>query len=178
MATVRQQIVDATLALVADRGVSGTSVDDIAAAAGVAKGSIFYNFGTKSGLIESIIVTGVGELSAQLRAAVDGLEGEAAVRVLVRVALERVREKPDFARLVVTEIFRRDRDWQDAIALVRSELMGQFAAAARQAWPERDADLTAAALFGATLVAGLEWLVFQPERTLDEVLAAVYARVG
>ena len=27
----------------------------------------------------------------------------------------------------------------------------------------------------ATLVAGLEWLVFQPERSFDEVLAAVIA---
>ena len=31
------------------------------------------------------------------------------------------------------------------------------------------------ALFGATLVAGLDWLVFQPERTLDEVRQAVIA---
>ena len=60
----KEQIVEAALALVAERGFAATSVDDIAAAAGVAKGSIFYNFGSKAGLFESIISQGVGRLTA------------------------------------------------------------------------------------------------------------------
>jgi hypothetical protein len=45
------------------------------------------------------------------------------------------------------------------------------------AWPERDATLTAAALFGATVITGLEWLVFQPERSLEDVRDAVLATI-
>ena len=43
--------------------------------------------------------------------------------------------------------------------------------------PHRDPSLTAAAMFGATLVAGLEWLAFQPERPAEDVQRAVLATV-
>src|SRR6478609_4575478 len=172
-ATTREHIVEAALALVADRGFTATSVDDIASAAGVAKGSVFYNFGSKSGLFEAIITEGVTRLTAALRAAADGLHGREALEALVTELLTQVRAHPDFAKLMVAETFRTGRSWQDSIRLVRDESMGAFAAVVAETWPERDPSLTAAALFGATLLAGLEWLVFQPDRTIEDVRAAV-----
>ena len=94
----REAIMDAATELFAARGVTSTSIDDIAAAAGIAKGSIYYNFESKAGLVED------------LRAA--GAEGVVA-------------------------------------------------------------DVQAAAIVGATLMAGLEWLVFHPERSYGQVIAAV-----
>ena len=158
----RDHIVEAALALVADRGFTATSVDDIASAAGVAKGSVFYNFGSKSGLFEAIITEGVARLTAALRAASDGLHGRDALEALVTELLTQIRAHPDFAKLMVAETFRTGRSWQDSIRLVREESMGAFAAVVAETWPDRDPSLTAAALFGATLLAGLEWLVFQP----------------
>lgn len=175
--STRQHIVDAALALVADRGVTATSVDDIAAAAGVAKGSVFYNFGTKEALFEAIIAEGVDRLTHALRGAADGLTGRAAIEALVGELLAQVRAHPDFAKLAVAEAFRTGRTWQDSIRQLREDAMGTFADVVARAWPERDASLTAAALFGATLVAGLDWLVFQPERSLDDVRGAVLAAV-
>ena len=172
-ATTREHIVEAALALVADRGFTATSVDDIASAAGVAKGSVFYNFGSKSGLFEAIITEGVTRLTAALRGAADGLHGRDALEALVTELLTQVRAHPDFAKLMVAETFRTGRSWQDSIRLVRDESMGAFAAVVAETWPDRDPSLTAAALFGATLLAGLEWLVFQPDRTLEDVRTAV-----
>jgi AcrR family transcriptional regulator len=173
--SVRQQIVDAALSLVADRGIGATSVDDIAAVAGVAKGSVFYNFGSKSGLFAAIITDGVARLTEALRAAAEGRTGGAAIEGVVTELLTQIRDHPDFAKLVATEIFRRGRDWQESIGIIRRDAMGIFADAVRQVRPECDTSLAGAALFGATLVAGLDWLVFQPERTLDEVRQAVIA---
>ena len=172
-ATTREHIVEAALALVADRGFTATSVDDIASAAGVAKGSVFYNFGSKSGLFEAIITEGVTRLTAALRGAAEGLHGRDALEALVTELLTQVRAHPDFAKLMVAETFRTGRSWQDSIRVVRDESMGAFATVVAETWPERDPSLTAAALFGATLLAGLEWLVFQPERSLDDVRTAV-----
>jgi len=172
-ATTREHIVEAALALVADRGFTATSVDDIASAAGVAKGSVFYNFGSKSGLFEAIITEGVTRLTAALRGAAEGLHGREALEALVTELLTQVRAHPDFAKLMVAETFRTGRSWQDSIRLVRDESMGAFAAVVAETWPERDPSLTAAALFGATLLAGLEWLVFQPDRSLEDVRTAV-----
>lgn len=175
MTSVREQIVDAALALVADRGIGATSVDDIAAAAGVAKGSVFYNFGSKSGLFAAIITDGVARLTQALRAAAEGRTGPEAIDALVTELLTQIRDHPDFAKLVATEIFRRGRDWQESIGTIRRDAMGVFADAVRQVRPASEASLAGAALFGATLVAGLDWLVFQPERTLEEVRRAVIA---
>ncbi len=51
----RGLIVPAATALVAARGVTSTSIDDIADQAGIAKGSIYYNFGSKAGLVEAVL---------------------------------------------------------------------------------------------------------------------------
>ena len=171
-------IVDAALALVAERGFAATSVDDIAAAAGVAKGSIFYNFGSKAGLFDSIISQGVSRLTAALRAASEGLHGRAAIEALVTELLTQIQANPDFAKLMAAESFRTGRSWQDSIQHLRDESIGAFADVVVEAWPERNALLAAATLFGATLLAGLEWLVFQPHRTLAEVRTAVLATIA
>ena len=173
----RGSIVDAAVALIADRGFSATSVDDIAAAAGVAKGSIYYNFGSKTALFEAVIVEGVDRLTTALRDSVVGLDGPAAIEALVTELLIQVQAHPDFAKLVVAEVFRTGRDWQHSIRQVREESMAVFADVVRASCPDRDPSLTAAAIFGATLVAGLEWLAFQPHRTAADVRAAVLATV-
>jgi AcrR family transcriptional regulator len=171
----RDAIIDATVALIADRGFSATSVDDIAALAGVAKGSVYYNFGSKAALFEAVIVEGVQRLTADLRTASAGKEGREAVGALVHELLAQIQGHPDFAKLVVAEVFRTGRDWQDAIRQVRDESFAVFAEVVAASWPHRDPSMTAAAMFGATLVAGLEWLAFQPDRTVADVRRAVLA---
>lgn len=173
----RTAIIDSTVALIADRGFSATSVDDIAAEAGVAKGSVYYNFGSKSALFEAVIVEGVQRLTADLRTACAGLEGRRAIGALVHELLEQIQTHPAFAKLVVAEIFRTGRDWQDSIRQVRDESFAVFGEVVAASWPQRDPSLTAATMFGATLVAGLEWLAFQPERSVAEVRRAVLSTI-
>jgi TetR/AcrR family transcriptional regulator, cholesterol catabolism regulator len=173
----RSAIVDATVHLIADRGFSATSVDDIAAEAGVAKGSVYYNFGSKAALFEAVIVEGVTRLTAALRAASEGRTGRDAVGALVHELLEQIQGHTAFAKLLVAEVFRTGRDWQDSIRLVREESFAVFADVVRASWPHRDPSLTAATMFGATLVAGLEWLAFQPERSVAEVRRAVLSTI-
>src|SRR3954454_16124543 len=96
----RDHIVEAALALVAERGFAATSVDDIAAAAGVAKGSIFYNFGSKAGLFEWILSEGVTRLTLALRSASEGLHGREALEGLVTELLTQIQAHPDFAKLI------------------------------------------------------------------------------
>ena len=46
----KQLIVDAAVAVAAQHGISGASMDQIAETAGVAKGSLYYNFASKDAL--------------------------------------------------------------------------------------------------------------------------------
>lgn len=173
----RRAIITATVALIADRGFSATSVDDIADRAGVAKGSVYYNFGSKGALFETVLTEGQRALTTALRGAAEGREGRDAVGALVHELLAQIQGHPDFAKVLVAEVFRTGRDWQDSIRQVRDESFAVFAEVVAASWPHRDPSLTAAAMFGATLVAGLEWLAFQPERPVADVRRAVLATV-
>ncbi|WP_454051711.1 TetR/AcrR family transcriptional regulator [Cellulomonas sp. Marseille-Q8402] len=173
----RRAIIDATVALIADRGFSATSVDDIADRAGVAKGSVYYNFGSKGALFEAVLTEGQRALTTALRGAAEGRAGRDAVGALVHELLAQIQGHPDFAKVLVAEVFRTGRDWQDSIRQVRDEAFAVFAEVVAASWPQRDPSLTAAAMFGATLVAGLEWLAFQPERPVADVRRAVLATV-
>jgi len=174
----RQQIIDAAVLLIADQGYSSTSVEEIAASAGVAKGSVYYNFGSKDEMFTAILTEGVGRLTTALRSASAGLEGAPALEALVTELLTQVHANPNFAKLITTEVFRTGRRWHESMRLVRDDSMGAFAEVVSRARPDLDAGLVGAAIFGATLVAGLEWLVFQPERTFADLRTAVLATVS
>lgn len=171
----RQRIIDAAVSLIAEQGFAATSVEEIAVAAGVAKGSVYYNFGSKDEMFKAIITERVDRLNLALRAASAGHEGAPALDALVTEFLTHVHAHPNFAKLIIAEIFRTGRHWQEPIKLIRDDSMGVFADVVRRVRPDLDAGLVGAAIFGATLMAGLEWLVFQPERTFDDVRTAVLA---
>jgi len=177
----RRQIIDAAVRLIAERGFAATSVEEIAEAAGVAKGSVYYNFGSKGVLFAAVLTEGVNRLTVGLREALVQHRGDAPLQALVAELLRQVREHPDFTRVLAAEVFRTGRDWQASIRLVHDEAMAVFADAVRSTDPTvdaRDAAVMGSAVFGATLVAGLEWLAFQPERRLDDVLAAIVRTVA
>ncbi|MFE7147761.1 TetR/AcrR family transcriptional regulator, partial [Streptomyces albidoflavus] len=48
----RQRLYDAAVTLIAAQGFSATTVEEIAERAGVAKGTVYYNFAGKSELFE------------------------------------------------------------------------------------------------------------------------------
>ena len=50
MAPARQKLLDASLALIREKGYASTTVDELCARAGVAKGSFFHHFKDKEAL--------------------------------------------------------------------------------------------------------------------------------
>src|SRR5688572_22573150 len=77
----RQKLFDASMALIGERGAANVTVDEIAAAAGVSKGTVYYNFGSKSELIAQLLRHGVDILKARLLGtAEDGTAGPGTTR--------------------------------------------------------------------------------------------------
>ncbi len=173
----KRAILDATLELAATKGISGTTMDEVAERAGVAKGSLYYNFSSKDRLFEELLQEGVGAIAETLRAASTGLHGSAALEALVRALLDRIAANTALSKLMAAEIFRTDRTWQKTLFALRHEALAVFAEAIAEAKPGSRTDATcglmASSVFGAVLMAGLEWLVFEPERSRDEVAAAI-----
>jgi TetR/AcrR family transcriptional regulator, cholesterol catabolism regulator len=184
----RQRLYEAAIELIAERGYSATTVDEIAERAGVAKGTVYYNFPSKTALFEGLLTHGIGLLTADFRTAVAGLDPPAAVAALVRAELAYIDRYRAFAQLLLAEMWRTNREWQQTLHLLRGEAVSVIAGVLRAGVesgdfdPHLDVQLASSALFGVCLVVAVDWLVFQPDRSVDEIhdalMAIVRARVG
>ena len=178
-AGTREAIMDAATELFAARGVTSTSIDDIAAAAGIAKGSIYYNFESKAGLVEAIMARNSRLLGDALAEATRGRSGTALRDEVVRVLLRLVQQHASAARVMVTELFRTERSWRESIEQWRGLALSPLIADLRAHGADPVvAGVQAASIVGATLMAGLEWLVFHPERSYEQVASAVLGTLG
>ncbi len=151
----RQKLFEASMELIGERGAASVTMDEIAAAAGVSKGTVYYNFGSKSDLIAQLLRHGTEILKARLVSAggdpggtdaaggvpaaggTDAAGGSGhpaedpllAMEEMIGQALDFMAEYPSFARLWVSENWRTPSEWQDTFTVLRSELLAVIGAA-------------------------------------------------
>ncbi|WAJ33531.1 TetR/AcrR family transcriptional regulator [Arthrobacter sp. FX8] len=171
--------------LIGERGAASVTVDEIAAAAGVSKGTVYYNFGSKSELIAQLLRHGVDILKAQLLEAADsegtGRDPLLAMEAMIGQAMDFMAEYPSFARLWVSENWRIPSEWQGTFSVLRRELLeviGQAVERVAKAYPVDESVSRGSletAIFGACFVVGLDRQTYNPERTRDQSVAAIMA---
>lgn len=181
----RQKLFDASMELIGERGAASVTVDEIAAAAGVSKGTVYYNFGSKSELIAQLLRHGVDILKARLLEAADagttGRDPLLAMEAMIGQAMDFMAEYPSFARLWVSENWRIPSEWQGTFSVLRGELLdviGQAVEKVAEAYPVDDSVSRGSletAIFGACFVVGLDRQTYNPERTRDQSVAAIMA---
>ncbi|MER5732786.1 TetR/AcrR family transcriptional regulator [Streptomyces sp. NPDC002138] len=180
----RQKLYEAAVTLIAEQGFSATTVDEIAERAGVAKGTVYYNFASKNDLFEELLKHGVGLLTVSLRTAAEETEARGGTRVealdaMIRAGLVFIDRYPAFTQLYVAELWRTNRAWQSTLMVVRQEAVAVVETVLREGVErgelsaEIDVPLTAAAMVGMVLVAALDWQSFQSERSIDDVHSAL-----
>ena len=172
------RLFEAAVELLADRGYAGATIDDIVERAGVAKGTVYYHFRSKSELVSTLLDDGLKRLATSFRTEIEGAEdGFAALRALVHAELTYLERYQAFSKLVMSEMWRADRDWRDSLSTLRQEYGEVFAGVLRAGVAEgvfrADLDTRAAAstIFGLIATAALDWLVFEPQATLEVVEA-------
>ncbi|WP_018653151.1 TetR/AcrR family transcriptional regulator [Actinomadura flavalba] len=171
----RDRLFAAAIELIAERGFTATTVDQIAERAGVAKGTVYYNFGSKAALFDSLLEFGIGRLATALRDAAEGREPLAALEAIVGAELEFLGAHDAFARLLIAETWRRGGDWQHAATMIRERVIGTIADVLRTAVetgrlrPDLDVGTAASAVFGMVLAVAMDWRALQPDRPRKEV---------
>ncbi|HDS1580034.1 TetR/AcrR family transcriptional regulator [Stenotrophomonas maltophilia] len=70
--SVRQALLQATIAVIGQQGLAALTVQDIAHAAGVSKGALFHHFASKQALVDAAIAALIAEFEAQVRALMEG----------------------------------------------------------------------------------------------------------
>ncbi|MFI0260041.1 TetR/AcrR family transcriptional regulator [Streptomyces sp. NPDC017056] len=181
----RRKLFDAAVTLIAEQGFSATTVDEIAERAGVAKGTVYYNFASKNVLYEELLRDGIDLLAASLQEAADrAVRADGGTRVdaldaMIRAGLDFIAGSPSLTQLYVAELWRTNRVWQPTLQSVRGRAVAvvesvlRDAVAAGELSDELDIPLTASALLGMVLVAALDWLSFQPHRSVEDVHASL-----
>ncbi|WP_431044880.1 TetR/AcrR family transcriptional regulator [Streptomyces sp. P1-3] len=180
----RRKLFEAAVTLIAEKGFSATTVDEIADRAGVAKGTVYYNFASKTVLFEELLRHGIELLTDSLQNAADetaerGGSHVDALDAMIRAGLDFISRYPSLTQLYVAELWRTNRAWQSTLMIVRQRAIAVIEAVLREAVAagelseEIDIPLTASALFGMVLVAALDWQSYQPERSIDDVHAAL-----
>lgn len=181
----KQLIAQAAVRVAARRGISGASMDEIAEVAGVAKGSLYYNFASKDAIFEHVMRAGFERLGEAIDAA-RAAEGPGAVRAAAAATLESLRSNPELARLMAAEAFRTDRPWFEALELARSAVTLQYRDVLREARlargcsaeeAQRLTETAGAAFFGALAGACLDWLLFRADQPMEDVLDQVLSLV-
>lgn len=173
----REAILDATLQLLRDRGFAGTSLDAIAAEAGVSKATIYGQWRSKSEIVVDLLsrftdratltpdtgdlradlldtLRGLVEIAEQLRGVASSVIAEALRDPLLADAFERFvgRWRQNERELVRRSIAR---------GLVPPDLDEEIAA-----------DLVASTVYFRILVPGSEPIEDLPERLIDPILRA------
>ncbi|HSO90241.1 MAG TPA: TetR/AcrR family transcriptional regulator [Arthrobacter sp.] len=178
----RQKLFEASMDLIGERGVAGVTVDEIAAAAGVSKGTVYYNFGSKSDLIAQLLRHGVDILLARLLSVRDdAADPLTAMDEMIGQAMDFMDEYPSFARLWVSENWRTPSEWQDTFTELRERLLTvvraaiDAVAAVYPVDPAVSRGSLETAIFGACFVVGLDRQTYNPERTRQQSVAAIMA---
>ncbi|MFJ2032456.1 TetR/AcrR family transcriptional regulator [Streptosporangium sp. NPDC087985] len=176
-AETRLRLFAAAVEVIAEQGYTAATVDAIAERAGVAKGTVFYNFGSKEALFTALLEHGIQRLTGALR---EADTGQAALDALDSVVLAQLRffETHDaFARVLLAEMWRTA--WQDAVARLREQALGVYADVLRRAVTEGaiqddlDVETAATAVFGMVLTVSIERRALRPDRPIEQLHATL-----
>ena len=151
--------------LFADRGVDNTKIEDVAAATGVPKATLYYYFAGKEEILAFLLADTLQRIADEVTIAVEQ-ESTAAERLarVIEAQLTVMAEQPAICRALVGDLGRAGRI-PDISAAIRRAYYAPVEALLLEG--RRDGSLldtiephaAAAALFGATSISGLAFLI-------------------
>src|ERR1700739_4122619 len=99
----REQLLDVGRRLFAERGFEGTSIEEIAAQAGVSKPVVYEHFGGKEGLYAVVVGRGVERLFAMATSLLGGNHSREKFEAAAVTLLRYIEENADGFRILVRD---------------------------------------------------------------------------
>jgi TetR/AcrR family transcriptional regulator len=161
--------------LFAERGFERTSVDEIAAQAGVAKGTIFYHFKSKDDLFRQMLDRGMAHLTQSVRAVLEANPDPVeALCAVIRIQTTLIHDNPEFFRIALAELWGdqdRQQELRQSVTIYLRQLQaiaaaGMAAGQIKAVTPETVADV----IFGMTSVAAFHLLLAPVKRPVATVV--------
>jgi AcrR family transcriptional regulator len=168
--TRRNELTRQAARLFAERGYHGTSMEDLAAAMGVQKGSLYAHVRSKADLLDEIAREGAAAFHASLDAVDERLPAVEKLKLALRAHLRVVSEQLDVATVFVREWRYLEDERREAFVGERrryeERIRALFREGVEQSELRTDLDVTVAALvFLSAANWAYTWL--QPGRDTD-----------
>ena len=162
-AATREKLYVAAISLFGKHGIDQVTVDEIASVAGVAKGTVYYNFRGKDALVGALIEDRIARLVTQVNEAPGN---DDPIVELVDVLLEFVQNETEFVQLIVGELWRPSSRWREQLFAIREQVITAIERLlAKGGWqPRTPYRATAGGVLVTSLGIGLDWRVYSPER--------------
>ena len=98
----KMSIFNSAIKVFSDSGYDGATMDDIAADAGVAKGTLYYHFKSKEEIFKYIITEGMTLIREKMEEeASKAQDSLSKIKVMCRVQLSLVYENRDFFKVIM-----------------------------------------------------------------------------
>lgn len=163
----------------AGRGFDAVRMEDLVAATGVPRATLYYHFSGKEAVLEWLLRSTLGDLAHVVHDAVES-PGDARQRLerVVRAVLGLMGRRPAACRVLIADLERAGRLPDIARGLTdafHTPVIGVLAAGAADGSlrPVTDPGRVASAIFGAVTIPALQSLVVDPVFAEDAVGAAV-----
>lgn len=106
MNKTKRKIFEASMKLFAEKGYDATSVEEITATVGVAKGTLYYHFSSKEEIFEFLIEEGVKLLKNSIDIKTENLQNSIdKIKAIVLIQLKVLVKYEDFMTIVLSEIW-------------------------------------------------------------------------
>lgn len=120
----KERLFAASMQLLGTRGPNSVSVEEIAQMAGVSKGTVYYNFGSKDKMIGQMLDFGADLLMTELNNAAAQGEPLVALHDMTGVAMDFIEKYPSFAQLWIGEQLRPDSTWGEQLTPLHAQVTG------------------------------------------------------
>jgi len=159
----REQLVDVARALFAERGLEGTSVEEIAIHAQVSKPVVYEHFGGKEGLYAVVVDREVRQLHEAIAGAITrpGTDPRSLIELGTMALLDYIEENTDGFRIISRDSspYTQGGSYQTILSSIASRVEGLLAAQfSHRGFDPEIAPLYSQMLVGLVALAGQWWV--------------------
>lgn len=178
MNKTKRKIFETSMKLFAEKGYDATSIEDITATVGVAKGTLYYHFSSKEEIFEFLIGEGVKLLKNSIEIKTEKLDKSIdKIKAIVLIELKVLVKYEDFMTIVLSEIWGSGPRSQlcknyvfDYIQLIEKIVKEGIE---KKEIIEGDANVIASGIFGFTC----SCLIYKMRRGKDINIPELYAEI-
>ena len=166
----KQEILNAAARVFARKGFDATSVDEIAAKAKLAKGTIYYHFKTKDEIFITLIEQGIVSFTQLLHQKIQPLQTPSQqLHAFVSTQLDFFSKYQDFCRVLIIEMWRLETHWQRQFQILKKQyapLVENILESGKKTgefYSTVDSRVVGTLLFNAIAFTSIEWSLLHPK---------------